>query len=103
MCAFADASTIGLGVMSGTVKARPFACTRRDGDRTIVARLPETVNSWPVKDPVPSSVIIIGKPGMRSTPTSRVVNSPCRLSRGKPRLCAIASRSAAVQSAFSDP
>ena len=31
------------------------------------------------------------------------LNSPCRLSRGKPRLCAIASMSAAVQLAFSDP
>ena len=42
-------------------------------------------------------------PGKRSTPTSRVVNSPWRLSRGKPRLCAIASRSAAVQLALIVP
>ena len=37
MCAFAEASTMALGVVSGTVKARLFACTRRDGDSTIVA------------------------------------------------------------------
>ena len=69
----------------------------------MVARLPETVNSCPVNEPDPSSVIIGGKPGRRSTLTSRVVNSPCRLSRGRPRLCAIASMSAAVQLAFIDP
>ena len=103
MCACAEASTIGLGVMSGTVKTRLFAWTRRDAERTMVARLPETVNSCPVNEPDPSSVIIGGKPGMRSTLTSRVVNSPCRLSRGRPRLCAIASMSAAVQLAFIDP
>ena len=102
-CAWAEASTMGLGVVSGTVKAMLFACTRRVGDRIMVARLPETVNSWPVNEPEPSSVIIGGKPGKRSTPTSRVVNSPCRLSRGKPRLCSIASRSAAVQLARIDP
>ena len=94
---------MALGVVSGTLKTRSLAWTRRDGDSVIVARLPETANSWPVKDPEPSSVIIIGKPGMRSTPTSRVVNSPWRLSRGSPRLWAIASRSAAVQFAVIDP
>ena len=36
---------MALGVVSGTVKARLFACTRRDGDNTMVAWLPETVNS----------------------------------------------------------
>src|SRR5580704_11883101 len=34
MCALEEASTMGLGVISGTVKARSFACTRRDGERT---------------------------------------------------------------------
>src|SRR5260370_31888730 len=75
----------------------------RVGDNVIVARLPETANSRPVKDPDPSPDTSIGRPGSRSTATSRVENSPWTLSLDTARLWAIASRSVADQFAVIDP